>query len=173
MLSRISDFPEEEIEKIILHDMQMRKARNFEHYFNDVMIVLQKTQRQVYDKRNQKKVVEEFVSSITNLRKDPGSLLFHFEDNLAHVFRGFTIDLRLFYNLLRKMIIIKLNHDKIWTRQFYSANLEQIYVVMKPLQSVLETRAQVISPQPGRKLSKRDRTGIHRPTVARASRRSQ
>lgn len=135
--------PVAEIKAIIREDMSNRNSRNFEHYFSDVLIVLQKTHKQTNDKRGTKKAVEEFVASIANLKKDPSGLLFNFDDNLSHIMRGFTIDLRIYYNLLRKMIIIKLNHDKIWTRQFYSEDLTMIYLVMKPLDSVFEARAMV------------------------------
>ena len=143
MLSMISDMPPGEIKAVIKEDMVNRQSRSFEHYFSDVLIVLQKTQKQSNDKRGTKKSVEEFVASIANLKKDLSGLLFNFDDNLSHIMRGFTIDLRIFYNLLRKMVIIKLNHDKIWTRQFYSEDLSLIYVVMKPLDSVFEARAMV------------------------------
>lgn len=144
MLAKISDLPFEEIEEILKYDMKNRNASNFEHYFIDVMIVLQKTHKHGHhDKKGNKKAVEEFVASIANLKKDSEGLLFNFDDNLAHILKGFTIDLRIFYNLLRKMITIKLNHDKIWTRQFYSEDLKLIYLIMKPLDSAFEARATV------------------------------
>lgn len=143
ILALISDMPAAEIKAVISEDIARRNSRNFEHYFSDVLIVLQKTQKHASDKRGTKKAVEEFVASIANLKKDPSGLLFNFEDNLSHIMKGFTIDLRIFYNLLRKMVIIKLNHDKIWTRQFYSEDLSMIYLVMKPLDSVFEARAMV------------------------------
>lgn len=170
MLAKISDMPYEEVESIIRHDMQLRNSSSFEHYFIDVMIVLQKTAKLAHQERKGgKKAAEEFVASIANLKKDRAGLLFNFDDNLAHILRGFTIDLRIFYNLLRKMTIIKLNHDKIWTRQFYSEDLKLIYVVLKPLESVLEARAIVGLRDPGGGLPQRDRARGHRPLVPRAA----
>ena len=82
---------------------------------------------------------------MANLKKDPAGLLFNYDDTLSQVMSGFTIDQRIFYNLLRKLIVIKLNQDKIWTRQFYSQDLKLIYLVLKPLDSVIQNRAMVVS----------------------------
>lgn len=142
--------PTQVIEGILRNDMKIRGHSSFEHYFVEVMIVLQKTQKQATQttKSGNKKQVEEFVASIAHLKKDPAGLLFNFDDNLAHILKGFTIDLRIFYNLLRKVIIVKLNHDRIWTRQFYSEDLKLIYLVLKPLDSVFEARAIVLYCKP-------------------------
>lgn len=143
MLAKISDMSEEEISSILKKDMSIRRISAFEQYFSDVLIILQKTHKQT-DKKGGKKGVDEFIADIAALKKDPAGLLFNFDDSYSQVLRGFTIDLRIFSNLLRKMVIIKLNHDRIWTRQFYSEDLKTIYVVLKPLDSVIEARAMVL-----------------------------
>lgn len=147
ILSDISGLHLEEVKEIVEQDMKRRGIDNFDHYFSDVLVVLQKPNKHPHlqtDKRH-RKTGEEFTAVIANLKKDSSGLLFHFEDSLSQIFSGFTIDLRIFFNLLRKVIIIKLNHDRIWARQFYSEDLKLIYVVMKPLDSVIENRAMVES----------------------------
>lgn len=111
------------------------KPAAFEKYFSEVLITIQK--------RDKRSSAGESGAGIYKLRKKEKSILFEFEDGYSRLLRGFTIDLRIFFNLLRKMIIIKLNSDKIWTRQFYSQDLKKIFVVMKPLDSVIENRAMV------------------------------
>lgn len=126
--------------------MKRREIGAFDHYFSDVLVVLQKPNKltSTQGEKKHKKTGEEFAAVIANLKKDPKGLLFNFDDSLAMILSGFTIDIRIFFNLLRKMIIIKLNHDRIWTRQFYSEDLSHIYVVLKPLDSVIENRAMVV-----------------------------
>lgn len=145
ILANISELTTGEVRDILQADMKRREITNFDHYFSDVLIVLQKPMKLLghHTEKRHKKTGEEFTAVIANLKKSPAGLLFNFEDNVSQVLSGFTIDLRIFFNLLRKMIIIKLNHDRIWTRQFYSEDMKLIYVVMKPLDSVIENRAMV------------------------------
>lgn len=144
MLADISGLQIGEVRDIVRKDMDKREVDDFEHYFSDIMIVLQKTNKaQGQSEKKGKKGGEEFTAGIAKLDKETASLLFNFDDSVSQILSGFTIDLRIFYNLLRKMIIIKLNHDRIWTRQFYSEDLKQIFVVLKPLDSVIENRAMV------------------------------
>lgn len=136
-LYEVSHLNKAELEELILEDMSRRgiKPAAFEKYFSEVLITIQK--------RDKRSSAGESGAGIYKLRKKEKSILFEFEDGYSRLLRGFTIDLRIFFNLLRKMIIIKLNSDKIWTRQFYSQDLKKIFVVMKPLDSVIENRAMV------------------------------
>lgn len=167
ILHKISGVKYEEVMGIIKKDMVRRNINSFDHYFSDVLIVLQKTAKvhNQADRRSKKGGGEEFTAVIANLKKDPAGLLFNFEDSLSQIMSGFTIDLRIFTNLLRKIMIIKLNHDKIWTRQFYSEDFKLIYLVMKPLDSVFENRAMVGSFHAGRRLPQGNRTWLHRPSL--------
>ena len=147
MLANISDFKKEEVADIVQKDMKVREENNFEKYFNDVLIVLRKSQKNHINsgnKKQSKKGAEEYIARIAHLEKDPAGLLFEFNDNLNVILRGFTIDQRIFYNMLRKMIIIKFNNEKIWSRQFYSQDLKKIYLVIKPIDSAIKNRAQVV-----------------------------
>lgn len=112
------------------------KPDQIEKYFSEVLITIQKK-----DRRNPG---AESAANIYKMKKREKSILFEFEDSYTRLLKGFTIDIRIFFNLLRKMVIIKLNSDKIWTRQFYSQDLKKIFVVMKPLDSVIENRAMVV-----------------------------
>lgn len=139
LLQEISGLTKEECLAILKEDMARRGLLTIESYFSDSMVTL----RRVSEGKKNKKTVDTYVPSISNLSKSPGSLLFSFEDSLSHVLKGFTIDERIFHNLLRKMVLVKLNHDKVWCRQFYSQDLKSIFMVLKPLESVLENRALV------------------------------
>lgn len=127
-----------ELEELVKKDMLMRgfKPDQIEKYFSEVLITIQKK-----DRRNPG---AESGANIYKMKKREKSILFEFEDSYTRLLKGFTIDIRIFFNLLRKMVIIKLNSDKIWTRQFYSQDLKMIFVVMKPLDSVIENRAMVV-----------------------------
>ena len=127
-----------ELEELVKKDMLMRgfKPDQIEKYFSEVLITIQKK-----DRRNPG---AESGANIYKMKKREKSILFEFEDSYTRLLKGFTIDIRIFFNLLRKMVIIKLNSDKIWTRQFYSQDLKKIFVVMKPLDSVIENRAMVV-----------------------------
>lgn len=127
-----------ELEELVKEDMLMRgfKPDQIEKYFSEVLITIQKKDR--------KNPAAESGANIYKMKKREKSILFEFEDSYTRLLKGFTIDIRIFFNLLRKMVIIKLNSDKIWTRQFYSQDLKKIFVVMKPLDSVIENRAMVV-----------------------------
>ena len=170
ILAKIGGLHPEEILDILKKDMKKREVNTFEHYFSDILIVLQKSRKQNLGEKKGKKGGEEFTAGIANLKKDSYGLLFNFDDSLSQILSGFTIDMRVFFNLLRKMIIIKLNHDRIWTRQFYSEDLKLIYLVMKPLDTVFENRAMVATSNVGRRLPQGNRAGFHRSFVPRGSR---
>lgn len=131
----------EEIKELILEDMKMRgiDKGKLDKYFSEVLITLQKSSKTV-DKKSKNAAHGAIINLLT---KHDAGLLFKFDDSMIRLLKGFTIDLRIFYNLLRKMIIIKLNSDKIWTRQFYSQDLKKIFVILKPLDAVIENRAMV------------------------------
>ena len=128
--------------------MTIRGQSNIAEYFSDTLITLSKEEKKSANdgKTNKsKKITYEYKSKVAMLDKTKESgLLFAFDDNSKQVLKGFTIDLRMFYNLIRKIIIVKLNSDKIWTRQFYSQDLSKIFVILKPLDSVIENRALVM-----------------------------
>ena len=140
-LNTVADMNRDELKGLILEDMEKRgiKADQLEKYFSEVLITLQKSTKDKEEKKSKK----EQGAMINYLPKEEGGLLFKFDDSFSKLLKGFTIDLRIFFNLLRKMIIIKLNADKIWTRQFYSQDLEKIFVILKPLDAVIENRAMV------------------------------
>lgn len=56
---------------------------------------------------------------------------------------GYTIDYRIVKNLIRKLIITRLNRLDIWTRQFYSKDIQKIFVVLKCGDRTLINRAKV------------------------------
>lgn len=140
-LNSVADMNREELKGLIIEDMEKRGIQqgNLEKYFSEVLITLQKNTK---DEKKSKK--DTHGATINYLAKEEGGLLFKFDDSLSRMLKGFTIDLRIFFNLLRKMVIIKLNADKIWTRQFYSQDLEKIFVILKPLDAVIENRAMVL-----------------------------
>ena len=171
MMSDASTLSVEEVAEIVQTDLDRREVRDFEHYFSDVLIVLQKAPKPTGAlEKKSKKGGDNFIPGIAFLKKESWSLLFNFDDNMTQVLSGFTIDMRVYYNLLRKIIVVKLNQDRIWTRQFYSEDLKMIYLVMKPLDSVIENRAVVGGCHPGRRLPEGDRVGLHRPAFAGGSR---
>lgn len=171
-LVEVSKLDSEKIKKLLVKDMEDRNQTDIGTYFSDTIITLTKTSNPEKDKQN--KNVDVYETTVTKLQKTPQSgLLFQFDDNYRQVLKGFTIDLRVYFNLIRKIIIIKLNSDKIWTRQFYSQDLKKIFVVLKPLESVFENRALVDSIDSGRRLLEADRAGFHRPALAGAARQAQ
>lgn len=137
-----ADMNNEEVKELIIEDMVRRgfhaTESGLEKYFSEVLITLQKNVK--VDKKNKN---QTNATEINKLLKEDGGLLFKFDDSMSRLLKGFTIDLRIFFNLLRKMVIIKLNADKIWTRQFYSQDLKKIFVILKPLDAVIENRAMV------------------------------
>lgn len=139
MLQKVSFMHREELKELVAEDMHKRnfKTSQIEKYFSEVLITIQKKDK------NRSSNDSGSGAQIYKLKKREKSILFEFDDSQSRLLKGFTIDVRIFFNLLRKMIIIKLNSDKIWTRQFYSQDLKYIFVVMKPLDSVIENRAMV------------------------------
>lgn len=134
----------EELQELIIEDLKRRgfhaSDSGLEKYFSEVLITIQKNNK---DKEQKKSKKDSNAIEINKLLKKDGGLLFQFDDSLSRLLKGFTIDMRIFFNLLRKMVIIKLNSDKIWTRQFYSQDLKKIFVILKPLEAVIENRAMV------------------------------
>ena len=122
--------------------MKSRGAGDLQSYFSDTLITLRKVHKA---RKHNKRALDEYAPTIANLEKGELDLPFKLDDSSSSVLRGFTIDLRIFYNLIRKMLIIKLNSTKIWTRQFYSQDLSLIFMVLKPLDSVFSMRALVNS----------------------------
>lgn len=169
LLSNISELPKENCLNLLQADMAERNHASVEGYFSDILITLRKVKSA--DKKKSKKAVDQYMPTIATLNKSAhGGILFHFEESLSHVLKGFTIDLRLYFNLLRKMVMIRLNHDKVWSRQFYSQDLKNIFMVLKPLDSVIHNRAMVEERSYiGGRLFEADRVGVHRPIISGAS----
>lgn len=138
VLHNISGLHKDELRELIKEDMTRRgiSTSSLDKYFSEVLITIQKRDRKIAG--------SDSGANIYSMFKREGCLLFKFDDSMSRLFRGFTIDLRVFFNLVRKMTIIKLNSDKIWTRQFYSQDLKKVFVVLKPLDSVIENRAMVM-----------------------------
>jgi hypothetical protein len=167
-LVKVSKLEPDKVKRLLLQDMHERKQLEIGEYFSDTIITLTKTA--TTEKEKQNKNVDVYETTVTKLLKTRDSgLLFHFDDNYRQVLKGFTIDLRVYFNLIRKIIIIKLNSEKIWTRQFYSQDLKKIFLVLKPLESVYENRALVGLLDSGRRLLEADRARVHRPAVAGAA----
>jgi uncharacterized membrane protein len=166
-LNTVADMNKEELIELISEDMKRRNISKLDKYFSEVLISLQKSAK------SDKKTKESHGPSINKLVKHDKGLLFKFDDSQTRLLKGFTIDIRIFFNLLRKIVIVKLNADKIWTRQFYSQDLKKIFVVLKPLDAVIENRAMVGCRDAGRRLPEADRARLHRPALARAAGRKE
>lgn len=139
-LSDIAALPFDKVKKLYEKDLEKRAdvVSNLDEYLNE-LVILKKPE----GKKKSKKTQDDLVPTITQLTKNEkkAGFLFQFEDNFSNILRGYTIDQRIFHNLCRKYIIIKMNEAKIWTRQFYSRDLKKIYVVLKPLESAIMQRA--------------------------------
>lgn len=59
--------------------------------------------------------------------------------------KGYTIEYRILSNLIRKVIITRLNRLDIWTRQFYSKDIKKIFLVLKCGDRTLNNRAKADS----------------------------
>ena len=120
--------------------MLLHNVESLEQYFSRILSVIRKTKRMSKKKHNRYEVsYKPGLAYCAKSRKSP--LLFSVDDSVVQVLTGYTIDQRIFLNLLRKIIVIKLNNESIWTRQFYSQDIKQIFVVIKPLESALKSRA--------------------------------
>lgn len=71
------------------------------------------------------------------------SFLFEYHKFINKKTNEFEIDSRIFKYLLRKVIIIKMERIGLWTRQFYSEDLQHIFVVLKAQTQTLINRADV------------------------------
>lgn len=143
LLTETSKLDESKCRELLEKDMARRGVSDIKTYFSDYIITLKKSvEKRKSGSSTSKK--EVYKTSVTNLMKPKeGCLLFPFEENLSHVLDGFTIDLRIFFYLLKKMIILKMNRKKIWTRQFYSQDLKLVFLILKPFDQTIEERAAV------------------------------
>lgn len=148
LLANCSGVDIQTITKFIQKDMERREKKELSWYFSDELISLKRTKKGGKDrdeksKKGNRKLDDQYEPTIRKLLKSPIDLLFRFEENMASVLKGFTIDVRIFFHLMRKMIIIKMNNDRIWTRQFYSQDLKKVFLILKPMDPVIESRASV------------------------------
>lgn len=57
--------------------------------------------------------------------------------------QNLVIDRRIFGELIRKVIALKFNKIGIYTREFYSEDVKQVFMILKAQQSTLSQRAAV------------------------------
>ena len=139
ILSEMSGLNSQICRNFVDEDMRMRgEPNNFKKYFSNQMIVMER-------KEDPKKTDKKTINYVTKIRKfekqEATGLLFKYKDGYESLLRGFTMDERIFNNLLRKMFILKLNLSKVWTRQTYSSDFTRIFVVIKAQDSVIQSIA--------------------------------
>ena len=71
------------------------------------------------------------------------SFLYEPNKNLMGKLDKLTIDKRIFYYLLKKVITIKINKTGIFTREFYSEDMTKVFMVLKCQENTLRKRAAV------------------------------
>lgn len=116
MLQEKSGLDIDTVKMLVGKDMDIRgiSHSDLDKYFTNVLINIRKF---TSSKKQKAGAGEQYKPAVTNLLKaKDGSFLFEFEDSLSKILKGFTIDVRIFHNLIRRMIMIKFNSDKIWTR---------------------------------------------------------
>ena len=85
----------------------------------------------------------EEMEKLKSIKRYKFTFLFETTREFDKICKHLVIDKRFVSDLVRRMTAIKLNKIGIHTRQFYSEDMERIFMVLKCQGNVLRTRAEV------------------------------
>src|SRR3990167_4700934 len=138
-LCEISGLHSDIVEDLLREAIERRgfDTDEFDKYFS-TLIIIEKIKYKD-PKQASKMKLPKYASRVRLLEKHSTSgLMFAYREGYDILLKGFTIDERIFHDLLRKMVSLRLNLRGVWNRQTYNSDFSKIFMVMKAQDVVIQ-----------------------------------